>query len=227
MEPRIKSKPYDRPYGEKSARRHLPSTPEWGSPKWLIDAVVATMGEITTDPCTAEIFQARINALFWYTKEQNGLRQPWYGSVYVNPPVMHARAFWARLCDAWENNEIRDGMLISSYPDHSYQLTQRFALDPYRVVESPAEARRAAKQANVIAPYCSQVATCMFNGRVKFSQYRTDWETPGLEESKGARHGGNFISYLPPKHGKQEALKRFAQHFNRFGRVGVFNEIEQ
>jgi hypothetical protein len=225
MEPRVAAKPFSRPHGEKAMRRGLPSTPEWGTPKWLIDSATATMGEITTDPCTSAIFKGNINAQFAYDIEDNGLIQPWHGAVFINPPLKHARAFWARLTDDWDQGLIEQGMFVSSYPDHAHQLCERFVEQPYKLVDSPQESRRTVKVKNRIRPFCDEVATCMFKTRVKFLQHRPDWPVPGFEESKGAMYGGNFLTYLPPKLWRDEALRKFAEEFNKHGFTGIFMSI--
>lgn len=58
---------------------------EWYTPKWITDA----LGHFDLDPCAAQ-------NRFWdiadcnYTKQDDGLRLPWFGRVFCNPPYSRA-----------------------------------------------------------------------------------------------------------------------------------------
>ncbi|PKQ07863.1 MAG: adenine methyltransferase, partial [Alphaproteobacteria bacterium HGW-Alphaproteobacteria-11] len=53
---------------------------EWYTPAWLIEA----LGEFDTDP--AAPVQNHWTAKTCYTKRENGLRLPWNGRTFLNPP---------------------------------------------------------------------------------------------------------------------------------------------
>lgn len=56
---------------------------EWASPPWLVARLAAEFGPFDLDPAaTAE----NACAPDWYCAEQDGLRQPWHGKVWCNPP---------------------------------------------------------------------------------------------------------------------------------------------
>lgn len=59
---------------------------EWYTPKYIIDAARKTMGSIDLDPASSEIANRTVQATTFYTKEVNGLIQPWFGNVWLNPP---------------------------------------------------------------------------------------------------------------------------------------------
>jgi len=59
---------------------------EWYTPKYIIDAARKTMGSIDLDPASSEIANRTVQATTFYTKEINGLIQPWFGNVWLNPP---------------------------------------------------------------------------------------------------------------------------------------------
>ena len=44
------------------------------------------MGEITLDPASCEEANLRVRAAVYYTREMDGLRLPWFGKVWCNPP---------------------------------------------------------------------------------------------------------------------------------------------
>ena len=59
---------------------------EWYTPKSIIEAAIKVMGEITLDPATSELANKTVNAKNIFTAEDNGLKKPWSGNVWLNPP---------------------------------------------------------------------------------------------------------------------------------------------
>jgi len=59
---------------------------EWYTPKPIIDTARKTMGSIDLDPASSEIANRTVQATTFYTKEDNGLIQPWFGNIWLNPP---------------------------------------------------------------------------------------------------------------------------------------------
>lgn len=62
------------------------SSVEWYTPDWVIERARQTLGEIDLDPCTTESVNTRIGASLYYTAEDDGLVQPWFGKIWLNPP---------------------------------------------------------------------------------------------------------------------------------------------
>lgn len=62
-------------------------TDEWITPRFVIDA----LGPFDLDPCAA-VGQPWPTAARHYTVEDDGLRQPWRGTVWLNPP--YGRETW-------------------------------------------------------------------------------------------------------------------------------------
>lgn len=52
---------------------------EWATPASLVHS----LGEFDLDPCASN---ENRKASWFYTKEDDGLKQPWYGRVWCNPP---------------------------------------------------------------------------------------------------------------------------------------------
>lgn len=59
---------------------------DWQTPDEIIAAVLRAMGEIDLDPCSNSHEEPNIPAKTHYTKEDDGLANPWYGRVYLNMP---------------------------------------------------------------------------------------------------------------------------------------------
>ena len=66
------------------------SKDNWGTPEWLLAKVRKFYnGYIGLDPCSSELHQKRVYANHYYTEKDNGLKHPWYGNIFCNPPYSH------------------------------------------------------------------------------------------------------------------------------------------
>lgn len=68
-----------------SFERSSERTDEWYTPKWIIEDLQKAGIHFDLDPC-APIKRPFELADKYYTKEENGLTQPWNGCVWCNPP---------------------------------------------------------------------------------------------------------------------------------------------
>jgi len=59
---------------------------EWWTPTDLIELCRCVLGGIDLDPASSTAANKRIGASYIYSREDNGLEQPWFGRVYLNPP---------------------------------------------------------------------------------------------------------------------------------------------
>lgn len=65
----------------------------WRTPEKLIEEFREALGKIHTDPATD--CETKIGSCFNYTKEVDGLLQPWYGNILCNPPFTQ-KSDWLR-----------------------------------------------------------------------------------------------------------------------------------
>jgi DNA N-6-adenine-methyltransferase (Dam) len=59
---------------------------EWYTPSEFIELARKVMGSIDLDPASCEKAQKTVKAGAYFTKETDGLAQPWFGRVFLNPP---------------------------------------------------------------------------------------------------------------------------------------------
>jgi hypothetical protein len=61
-------------------------SPEWYTPPEFIEMARTVMEAIDLDPASNATAQGWVKAAQFYTKDDNGLAQPWSGRVWCNPP---------------------------------------------------------------------------------------------------------------------------------------------
>lgn len=66
---------------------------DWETPQWFFDALSCVHGEFTLDPC-ATPENAKCKRFF--TRQEDGLCQPWEGKVFMNPPYGREIGKWMR-----------------------------------------------------------------------------------------------------------------------------------
>jgi site-specific DNA-methyltransferase (adenine-specific) len=69
------------------------ATVEWETPRALFDELSGIYGGFTLDPCAT---RDNAKCTRYFTREEDGLRQPWDGKVFVNPPYGRGIGLWVR-----------------------------------------------------------------------------------------------------------------------------------
>lgn len=88
---------------------------EWFTPTKYIEAARLVMGGIDLDPASCELANRTVRGSQFFTAEQNGLKRPWYGRVFLNPPyrtdMIHAK-FVNKLIAEYEEGRCTEAILL-------------------------------------------------------------------------------------------------------------------
>jgi phage N-6-adenine-methyltransferase len=116
---------------------------EWYTPAEYVEAARACLGGIDLDPATSEAAQSTIRAARFFTRDDDGLRHPWPGRIWLNPPYAQPEIarFIEKLLGELEAGRAEQAILLT----HNYTDTSWFH----------AAARRSA-------------AICFTRGRIRF-----------------------------------------------------------
>src|SRR5690349_19840989 len=88
-------------------------TDEWATPQDLFDALNAVF-KFTLDPCaTHENAKCRR----YFTRAQDGLKQPWSGRIFMNPPYGRAIGKWVK--KAYEESRRSTELVVCLLPSRT------------------------------------------------------------------------------------------------------------
>lgn len=91
--------------------QHSSAEDRWYTPLPIVELAREVLKHITLDPASDEFGNSRVQADRFYTEADDGLVQPWTGTIFLNPPggvmtdptgaskrrVSKAGAFWRKL----------------------------------------------------------------------------------------------------------------------------------
>lgn len=64
---------------------------DWYTPAWVFDALDV---QFDLDPCSPGLERTHVPAKHAYTIDDDGLAQPWFGDVWLNPPYGRGISDW-------------------------------------------------------------------------------------------------------------------------------------
>lgn len=176
---------------------------EHGSPPVAVELGRHTLGGIDLDPCSSGYWQRyTTQATTYYDREANGLTQPWFGRVWINPPGgdkergerSQVRAFWERLVDQWRAGKI-DGACWLSF---SLELLVQLQGSPAHPLNFP---------------------TLIFCERLDY--LRRPPSGSGPPKPGGAPTHGSAMTLLPSRRDPAEARAQLARFRDRGSSLGA------
>ncbi len=163
---------------------------EWYTPARYVEAARLVLGGIDLDPASCEMANRTVKATRYYTQSENGLEQPWYGRVWLNPPYgstngkSNMRTFAIKLVQEYLSGNVKQAILLT---------TSRTDTDHFRLLwEYP---------------------ICFSDHRVAF--YRPRKHFAELASEAAHMHGTIFV-YLGPH--EQTFIEHFSR-FGRIARA--------
>jgi phage N-6-adenine-methyltransferase len=97
---------------------------EWYTPAEYVEAARACLGGIDLDPATSPLAQDTIRAAHFFTRDDDGLRHPWPGRIWLNPPYAQPAIarFIEKLLDELATGRAEQAILLT----HNYTDTAWF-----------------------------------------------------------------------------------------------------
>lgn len=87
---------------------------EWYTPPQYLEAARRVMGGIDLDPASSETAQELVQATVYFTKDDDGLKRPWSGRVWMNPPYSKDLVwpFCERLCEFVASGDVTEAVVL-------------------------------------------------------------------------------------------------------------------
>lgn len=197
--------------------RHSCTNPDWISPSWLVEAAREVMGSIDLDPMSDVEAQTIVKATSYYTIEINGLMQPWYGNVFINPAGGTVAEAWTKLVATyhtplpkmhqaiWIGYSLEQLQTLQSLEDVDSPLLFPICVPKRRIPFVENTAMRAARIQRLLekgeAPGASKAAQ------------KTARDIRAGKEPPNSPSHANYICYLGLR------VARFKRVFEKFGAV--------
>lgn len=87
---------------------------EWVTPKAYINMARQVMGGIDLDPASSDFAQTNVQAERYYTPDDDGLANPWFGRVWLSPPNGRGSfaAFTDRLVEDYLSGRVLEAIAL-------------------------------------------------------------------------------------------------------------------
>lgn len=186
--------------------RHSAAQSTWQTPPEIIAAARATMGGIDLDPASCASANDRVGAAAYFDEAHDGLRFPWDGRVFLNPPggkcdapsraqnpkrelvsVSAAPLWWGKLAEEW----LAGRTLQAIFVGFSIEILQT-------------------SQGIPGVPSAAAFPMCIPRRRLAFVDPATG------QAVKGNTHA-SVVVYLPPPSDGERARARFLAAFEPIG----------
>jgi hypothetical protein len=100
-------------WGHNGHRTDAGGPVEWFTPAEVIAAARAVLGEIDLDPASCEVAQRTVRAKQFFTKQNDGLKQPWCGRLWLNPPQPLIADFVSKLVKERSAGNVSAAIVLS------------------------------------------------------------------------------------------------------------------
>ena len=126
------------------------------SPPAVLKSVRLALGNIDLDPCSSETAQKEVQATAWFGVGEDGLKQPWKGSVQVFPPLDRVPAFALKVLNELDGGRVTRAALLAPLDLTERWLERVLADDRLRVVviENGRQQYRLGGTADTWTPAC-------------------------------------------------------------------------
>ena len=85
---------------------------EWWTPIEYMESVREVMQHIDLDPASCEKANAVVRAATFYSEEDDGLMQPWFGKVFMNPPYSTNKPFAEKMIAEYEAGNVEEAIVL-------------------------------------------------------------------------------------------------------------------
>ncbi len=196
--------------------QHSAASSDWYTPAPLVDAARELMGGIDLDPASDEEANRIVRADRYYGVVDNGLKQPWSGRVFLNPPGGLVEAFWKKT--------VRERRHFSQLVWIGYSLQQLQTL------------QTANRITPLRYPLCFPARRIAFvenetKQQARLAKLVTEGEAPGASREKRAAAAAIRAGKIPPSSpthsnyiayvGTSLRVEAFATIFARFGTIVI------
>lgn len=190
--------------------------PDWYTPTVVVELARTLLKRIDLDPATDAEANLVIKATTIYTVAEDGLRQPWTGRVFLNPPGGEHRLWWQKLVTEFAAQHVTEAVWVGYSLEQLQTLQRRTpAMNPLTAAGFCVPRARlhfvenAAMRARRVARLAVRQQERLMRGET-FQSHRAQYSTKGREIADAPTHA-NYLTYLGP-HGK-----RFRELFQSLG----------
>lgn len=86
----------------------------WYTPPRYIVLARQVLGEIDLDPASCSAAQAVVQATRYYTEHEDGLIQPWYGRMWINPPYSAPTKWINKLLHHYRAGDVYSALVLTN-----------------------------------------------------------------------------------------------------------------